>query len=119
MNRSTPVSSAVRTIALGLLITPLLAACGTPSGEPAHSPEVQAAIAAEAQRSGVSEDAVSVVSLNDVEWPNAALGCPQPGMVYAQVVTTGKHLVLSANGEEASYHAGDGEFSYCADPQVP
>ncbi|MDQ3328852.1 MAG: hypothetical protein M3506_10065, partial [Chloroflexota bacterium] len=35
-----------------------------------------------------AEDAV-VVSITAQEWPDSALGCPEPGMMYQQVITPG------------------------------
>ena len=36
---------------------------------------------------GVPPDAVQVVSIEPRDWPDSSLGCPQPDMLYAQVVT--------------------------------
>jgi hypothetical protein len=56
-------------------------------------------------RLGIDEDQVQVQSVEAVEWPDASLGCPQPGMMYAQVVTPGYRLVLTANGQSYTYHS--------------
>ncbi len=62
-------------------------------------------------------DAVTVVSLNEVAWPDTSLGCPQPGMSYGQVITGGRRLLLRAGDGLYAYHAGgDGEFFFCAKP---
>jgi len=45
------------------------------------------------------------VSAEAVEWPDASLGNPQPGMVYAQVVTPGYKIILSARGQQYEYHS--------------
>jgi hypothetical protein len=33
-------------------------------------------------------------SVEAVNWPDAALGCPQPDMIYAAVITPGYRVVL-------------------------
>lgn len=66
------------------------------------------------QRAGVTVDAISVVSGEAVEWPDGAVGCPQPGMMYPQVITPGYRLVLSVDGREYNYHAAEqGSFFLC------
>jgi hypothetical protein len=57
-----------------------------------------------AQRLGLAPDAMRLVSVEAVDWSDASLGCPQPGMMYAQVITPGFRVVLEANGEEYDYH---------------
>jgi hypothetical protein len=66
-----------------------------------------------AERVGISPDLVSVVLVAAVEWPDASLGCPQPGMEYAQVITPGFRVVLEAEGEEYVYHTGEDRFVLC------
>ena len=52
----------------------------------------------------ISSDEVSVVSFEAVEWPDASLGCPEPGMMYAQVVSPGYRFLLQAGGTEYEVH---------------
>ncbi len=42
-----------------------------------------------ARRLGLAPEAIRLVSVEAVEWSDASLGCPQPGMMYAQVITPG------------------------------
>lgn len=82
--------------------------------------DVQAAIAAEAQRRGVTQDEVSVVGYAEVTWNDGSIGCPQPGMMYTQALVPGHQLILEVDGARASYHQGREEpYSYCADPIPP
>jgi len=53
---------------------------------------------------GISPQQVTVLSSKAVEWPDASLGCPQPGMMYAQVVTPGYWFLLQAEGQEYKVH---------------
>lgn len=54
---------------------------------------------------GVAEDEIEVLEARDVTWPDAAAGCPRPGMVYMQVLTPGTLVRLRADGREYRYHA--------------
>jgi hypothetical protein len=49
-------------------------------------------------------DSVVLVSSEPVDWPDAGLGCPLPGIAYAQVVTPGFRFTLEANGETYFVH---------------
>ncbi len=49
-----------------------------------------------------------------MEWPDASLGCPEPGMMYAQVVTPGYKIHLSCGEELFTYHSDCGSrVVYC------
>ncbi len=43
----------------------------------------------------VDVETLRLISVESVQWPDASLGCPQPGMVYAQVITPGWHLIFA------------------------
>jgi len=55
---------------------------------------------------GIAAEAITVCSVEAVEWSDVSLGCPEPGMLYAQVITPGYRIVLEANGQSYEYHAG-------------
>jgi hypothetical protein len=74
--------------------------------DPALQPYVDQAIADLASRLSRDPSSIDVVSAAIVVWPDAALGCPQPDMVYTQVPVDGSLIVLSANGVEYRYHTG-------------
>jgi len=61
------------------------------------------------RRTGLSHQAIRLVSVESVQWPDASLGCPQPDRMYAQVITPGFRVVLRAAGEVYTYHADRGE----------
>ena len=82
--------------------------------------DVQSAIDDLAQRLGVPAADIQAGGLEPVTWPDGSLGCPSPGQSYPQVLTDGYRLMLTADGQEYAYHAGeDGELFYCADPTEP
>jgi hypothetical protein len=70
-------------------------------GPPAVEPEaVLAAVNNLAQSVGVDVNQIKVVNFEQVEWPDACLGLPQPDEVCAQVVTPGFLVVLEVNGAQ-------------------
>jgi len=81
-----------------------------PSGggtiDPSLAPFIDQARADLAGRLGVDASAITVISAELVEWSDASLGCPRPGMVYAQVPTDGSLIVLSHSGASYRYHTG-------------
>lgn len=81
---------------------------------------LRAAVADCADRLGVDVEQVRVVLAVDVTWPDASLGCPQPGRLYAQVLTPGMLVELEVDGVRYEYHARRGEEPFwCAAPQPP
>lgn len=82
--------------------------------------EVQAAIQDLADRESVEADQVTAAGYFSVTWNDGSMGCPEPGMSYTQALVPGHLLVLEADGQLFSYHAGrQAEFTYCANPQLP
>jgi hypothetical protein len=63
-----------------------------------------------AQRLGVAVDQIQLVSVEAVDWSDTSLGCPQPGMMYAQVITPGYRVILEAGGQRYEYHTDTGRF---------
>jgi hypothetical protein len=57
-----------------------------------------------ARRLDLAPVMIWAVSVEATEWPDASLGCPRPGEMYAQVVTPGFRIVLEARGERYEYH---------------
>jgi hypothetical protein len=72
------------------------------------------------RRLGVSADRIALVAIEAVVWPDASLGCPRPGMVYAQSTREGWLIQLSAGARVFEYHSGaDREPFYCENPKPP
>ena len=73
-----------------------------------------------ARRLSIQPEALNLVENRPVTWPDSSLGCPQPDMMYAQVLTPGFLLIFKAGDALYEYHAGrDGDFTYCEHPQKP
>ncbi len=61
-----------------------------------------------AQKMSVAIDEIREVSVEAVDWPDTSLGCPQPGMMYAQMVTPGFRVKLTVKGQTVEYHTDSG-----------
>lgn len=90
-----------------LLALGLLAAC-QPVQPPSPSTEqlapaalLQAALQLAAAEQNLAPNLLRVLSVEPVQWPDTALGCPQPGMLYAAVITPGYRIVLA--GPDTTY----------------
>ena len=66
-----------------------------------------------AERLQVPTEAVEVLETEPAEWPSAALGCPQKGHVYAQVLTSGYRVRLGHDGRERWAHVSGKQVVFC------
>ena len=67
-----------------------------------------------ARRKGTDKDEIAVVGIEQVEWQDASLGCPEPGKMYAQVITPGYRILLSYEKEKYKYHSDkENRVVYC------
>jgi hypothetical protein len=97
---------------------PVLPAQEDPTGEPETEKTIAAARSALAQRLDVPEDEVLVKSVEAADWPDASLGCPQPGMMYAQMITPGYRVVLEVEGQPYEVHTDRGQTAVLCDEEV-
>ena len=67
---------------------------------------VDLVLADAAQQLGIELSALSIATLEAVEWPDAALGCPEEGGVYAQVVSPGYRIIVTDGSRTLEYHTG-------------
>lgn len=147
MHTRTPSHARFRVIATGAFLALAVAACtgggatASPSADAASSAPVdqsagpvptvapgvgqgvppavvQAAVADAATRAGVDPAAVTVVSAEAVTFPDGGLGCPEPGMLYTQVLTPGYRVVVEAGGRQFDYRVGarGGAVRWCEKP---
>jgi len=84
------------------------------------NPQVVTAMTDLVARLGVAPDAIEVVLIEEVTWPDGSVGCPQPGMRYTQALVNGSRIVLRVGGIDYQYNSGGarGPF-YCMDPSDP
>ena len=133
-------------LALGLLLAVLLGGCQPITADKATLPwleeneepaqdlsaaslselnETEAALATRAiddlaATTGVDPASITLVSIEPVEWRDSSLGCPQPDMMYAQMLTPGYRIVLSTGDETVEYHTttnADGPMVHCEETQ--
>jgi hypothetical protein len=71
---------------------------------PESAAAVDAALQAAATHLGVSPDQLQVTLVEPHQWPDASLGCPQPGQMYSQVVTPGYLVMITSGGHQLEYH---------------
>jgi hypothetical protein len=57
-----------------------------------------------AKQLSVAADQILVVSVTPTDWPDSSLGCPKPGMAYAQVITPGFRIILEQAQKQYAYH---------------
>ncbi len=67
-----------------------------------------------ADKLDISVSQVELASIEAVKWPDASLGCPQPNMMYAQVITPGYRVILRVGGDVYNYHTNmEGRMILC------
>lgn len=108
-------NSVILTILISTVL--LLGACTaiqpvTPEGESASSGDMNSEIeqlVSEAlmQELQIEADAIEVVSVEAVEWPDACLGVTNPDEMCAQVITPGYRVILDADGRAYEYHTNE------------
>ncbi len=109
--RLVPVYGLAVVALLAVVVSVALTAGAAPRNQPARpalsGPGRDAAERARAdlsERLGIAPDRIEVVSCQAHTWPDASLDLPEPGMVYAQVLTDGFIVTLRAEGKDYVYH---------------
>lgn len=72
---------------------------------------------------GIPPAGARVISSEFRDFPDASLGCPQPGMAYAQVITPGHRVLVEANGRRFDVRVAGSRGRICylrkRDPERP
>ncbi|MBW3633099.1 MAG: ferritin-like domain-containing protein [Chloroflexi bacterium] len=93
---------------------------GAASPVPGSTPvpqEIAPVITAIAEDLDVPASSLQVITVEPREWPDSSLGCPQPDMLYAQVITPGYLILVEVSGERFEYHADErGNIVRCPSP---
>ena len=71
------------------------------------------------QRLGVDAAEISVVSSEEVTWPDGSLGCPEPGMFYTQMLVNGNRTVLEVAGKQYAYHSSAHRAPFLCEHPAP
>lgn len=83
-----------------------LASAGTPSGTPAAVPDAYwSAIEDDLAARGVTAEP-TLISSENVSWPDGSLGCATPGQMYTQAVVDGMRVVVEADGTSFDFRFG-------------
>lgn len=100
----------VTTTSTATTVTSVTTTTGGGKLDPGLSPMIDIAVTDLAERLGLAESDIEVTAAYLVAWPDASLGCPEPGMQYAQVVTDGAVIELTANDTAYKYHTGGSRY---------
>src|SRR6185503_859508 len=80
----------------------------------------RAVVADAARRFKVPESAVVLTRAEQVTWPNAALGCPEPGTMYTQALVPGFRVVARTYAGDLLYHTDTvGQLRNCRVQEGP
>ena len=112
-----PMSTPAPAATVTPMPAPEMSATPAATATPASSPDLVAGAAVlsaqtiAGQTLGVPGGEVKVLAVEPVTWNDASLGCPQPDMMYAQVMTPGYQVQVEVAGEAHTVHmdeAGNG-----------
>jgi hypothetical protein len=76
----------------------------SPLAVPRAGEAAAAAVSFLAAELNIAPQTIGVLSTEPVDWPDTSLGCPRPGMMYAQMITPGYRFLLEARGETYEVH---------------
>lgn len=107
-----PTPSPKGTIETPSILTPTPEAPGLPD-----APIEERAQEALANLLGIPSEEIEVRKVEEVEWPDTSLGCPEPGKAYAQVIVPGWRVVMRVDDEVYEYHSG-GEHRVLCDQKA-
>lgn len=82
--------------------SPKPAASTTPSAELPKPVELAKQDLAKTLR--IDSSQITILSVEEIMWSNGSLGCPEPGMVYIQVIIPGYKTIFSYNQKTYEYH---------------
>lgn len=105
----------VAAITGGLVTAWLVAACVAIPVAPANYPEEVGYLAQEAlaEQLAITADRIEVTSAEQMTWSDASLGCPEQGIVYAQVIVSGYRVALKVDEQTFDVHTGNGNAVVC------
>lgn len=114
-------------LATALTAMSVLAACQDEPGEAEPDPAVAADLLDHVQTAidalkagGGNAETFTVLRAEHVLWPNGAVGCPQPDMMYTQAVVEGYRIVISTPDGDVYFHGQTGlPPARCDTPQEP
>lgn len=115
------LSSIFRLFGFMAILTLITAVCGqigasasvaAPVGKQVDSPIVSKCKADLVKRFKLQAQYIKVINKQAATWPDAALGMPEIGKMYAQMVTPGFRVILEARGSRYLYTTSAKDFKY-------
>lgn len=80
----------------------------TPTESPVElSPIEEEVVAHLAESLDISPDEITVVSTEEVEWPDGCLGIQMEGLMCTEAIVPGFRVILEANGREVEYRTNE------------
>lgn len=87
---------------------PTESATEAPTESPAESTPVEDAVVARlAENLGISPEDITIVSTEEVEWPDGCLGIQIEGLLCTQAIVPGFRVILDVNGREVEYRTNE------------
>ena len=90
-----------------------LGVAASQSSSKAEAEAVRLARSAVAAKPGNGSGALQVVGVAPAQWRDASLGCPEQGLVYAAMLTSGYEVRLRGSDREHVVHVGGGRAVVC------
>jgi len=86
------------------------------SSDSTDNPLVRQAKGDLASRLAMPVAEISMISFEEVTWPDGSLGCPHPEMKYTQVPVDGARIILAVRDRRYEYHSGGGRGPFLCEP---
>ena len=77
---------------------------------------VRAALQDATRRAPKGAPAPTLISAEQVTWPDGSLGCPMPGRVYTMALVRGYRIRIQSGADELDYHAGERGVPFLCPP---
>lgn len=71
----------------------------------APEPLIRAALEDAARHTGLPVAQLRLIDATLVTWADGSLGCPEPGLMYPQMLVPGFRITIEAAGKRLDYHA--------------
>jgi hypothetical protein len=71
------------------------------------------------ERTGVSQEKISVVQAQEIIWNDGSMGCPKPGVFYTQALVNGFQVILEVGDQKYDYHASETGYYVLCESGLP
>lgn len=96
------------------------AACQQENGQPPHqaadnSPEERAKLTL-SRHLKISAKDVTIENIEQIDWNDMSLGCPQPGRMYGQAIVPGYRVIARHQNQDYNVHLSRHQALICTTP---